>query len=799
MSEALPFHPIGMGLWTRYEDEFGNQVPGLVTARLLRFRKQVRLDRLLIQPLPIRWAPVIGASLAHVTVSVHDRQTGEWRPVAEADLPPQPAVDGPPHVIDLAGLETDHLRVCADLEHPVPPSHGEQWANPHNVPYRALEKLECRGEVLASPNDEPPVADRLRLLEFAPQPPAGMELQVQPGRFVVLRSDHLQVGFSLLRPLLTHLGWDGAGGGRCSRNLLHHSASHGTPGANLTSGPFARDLRWDMDSLQWGGTVSVTGHRVSYRGLNVLPGLTVDAEFEVGAEGLRLRLAQHVRETMSLPEAAAWRFCWNPAAAATSTWADPVRSPGRTGEALLPALFMAPGLGTLSLAASGAAPLMMVESSRMGGFGTAAVLPGTERRETGDLLLRAGRHEVELKFRVGELPPATGGAETQGMPSGLRRYFASGLGFRPEHGGFSNNAYSVNCHLSQVFAADIACALQPPPVGPDPAELMRSTLTLAFQGGPGYGDSRELYQDSDPSLLISAAAVHRARPDVQWLRHLWPYTKQCLQRVLGNLDDQGLLLCRRLSGNTGEKHWSSNAWDVISFGHHDAYSNAQAYRALRGTVALARDAGDDETASACAAAADRLKQAYAPCFHNPKTGLIAGWRSRDGQLHDYIFPWINGLAVCFGLVEGEQARQTMERLEQYRQELGPQSFHLGMAANLLPVPYGDHAMPGNRADGRDFFGIYINGCLTPGLATWYLRALSLVGMTDLAEQACRELNEGFVRDFFMGGVGAADEFYTWEGLVTGYEGALVGIPHSLLAVARHLYPEAIPSPEWWPE
>ena len=216
------------------------------------------------------------------------------------------------------------------------------------------------------------------------------------------------------------------------------------------------------------------------------------------------------------------------------------------------------------------------------------------------------------------------------------------------------------------------------------------------------------------------------------------------------------------------------------------------------TTSVATQAGQHEDAQRSTEAADRLQAAYFPCFYNESTGLIAGWRSRDGQLHDYLFPWINGLAVCFGLVPPDRAQQVMARLEQWRQELGPQSFHLGMAANLLPVPYGDHAMPGNRADGRDFFGLYINGCLTPGLNTWYLRALSIVGMAEVAEQACRELDEGFAQDWFMGGVGAADEFYTWEGLVTGYEGALVGIPHALLAVVRHAYPQAAPQPEWWP-
>ncbi len=141
----------------------------------------------------------------------------------------------------------------------------------------------------------------------------------------------------------------------------------------------------------------------------------------------------------------------------------------------------------------------------------------------------------------------------------------------------------------------------------------------------------------------------------------------------------------------------------------------------------------------------------------------------------------------------------MERLETLRVEAGLLSCDLGMACNLLPVPHGEHAMQGLRADSRDAYGLYINGCLTPGLATWYLRALSVVGLTEAMDQLCRDLCRGFAADEFMGGIGSATEFRSWEGLATGYEGALVGIPHALLAVLRHLDPATVPAPEWWPD
>jgi len=62
------------------------------------------------------------------------------------------------------------------------------------------------------------------------------------------------------------------------------------------------------------------------------------------------------------------------------------------------------------------------------------------------------------------------------------------------------------------------------------------------------------------------------------------------------------------------------------------------------------------------AAADKLKASYAQELLNPASGLIAGWKSADGQLHDYDFTFPTGLAVSLGLVEGEAARGLMQTL-----------------------------------------------------------------------------------------------------------------------------------------
>lgn len=240
-------------------------------------------------------------------------------------------------------------------------------------------------------------------------------------------------------------------------------------------------------------------------------------------------------------------------------------------------------------------------------------------------------------------------------------------------------------------------------------------------------------------------------------------------------------------------------FDVISFGHHDGYSNALAYRGLRNAAALMRDAGDTDLGKKCAEAADALKTAYHPCFFNPETGWLAGWRSRDGQLHDHGFTFINAMAVCFGLVEDDQAYAIMARQEAKREELELRDFHYGLPMNLTSIPNVDVPVEerSRRADGLDRFGIYLNGALTFMFAEYYLGALSKWGFTQTADMVCEHLLESLADNRIVGGVFSGTEFFTWEGVPCGYEGVMMDQFRIMLAVAQHRGWVEPFEPEWW--
>ena len=145
-------------------------------------------------------------------------------------------------------------------------------------------------------------------------------------------------------------------------------------------------------------------------------------------------------------------------------------------------------------------------------------------------------------------------------------------------------------------------------------------------------------------MLIAAREYVAGSDDQAWLKANYAGLKDWTEKMLATDRDGNGLIKYHMSGNSG--CWRpkdakspvinpSNWWDDIGFGHEDAYANALAYRALRGMEELAGRLGKADDAARWRAAADKLRAAYFKTFYNPATGVLAGWRSADGQLHDY--------------------------------------------------------------------------------------------------------------------------------------------------------------------
>ena len=590
----------------------------------------------------------------------------------------------------------------------------------------------------------------------------------------------------------------GAGGAQRNRLSLRRVD---TPLVGGLSGPLLRGFDVDTAAHLWTGSVAVVGNRVVYRVQPAGGGLVIEAEFTVHADRIELALTQQCARALPVLEAEAWRLAWDLRAGMTATAGVPTLRPGRNGDVAWPAAFAADGQGALLcrlLTGDAADCHLQTESyqprqTRTDGF-VLAPAPGLD----GCLTLPAGPRRATFELAVNAFAPA-GAADERALPPGVRRHWGSMFAcFRPELGGFSNHAASVNCHVNQWAPVELATCTQRPARGPDPLALARFTVGRALLDGGGYGYHRQLYLDSDPILIAMVGRLHQAAPDLAWLRHLAPGLRAACDRLAAQLGDAGLVVCRALSGNAASHRWSCNAMDVVGFGHLDAYVNAWSYRAWRNAAALFRDLGDAGAAARASERAAALRTAYALQFVNPATGWVAGWRSRDGVLHDYAFLWVNGPAIAFGLLDEAPARTALTGLEALRRQVGLGSARLGVPGNLLPIAAGDQMGSAFAAtDAQPTFELYTDGGAS-GSAGYYLRALATHGFTREADALAAELDDGYAAGVFTGAIGEGQEFLSWEGLRTGYEGTLVCRLDSLVAIAIQrgaLQPFA---PEWWP-
>jgi hypothetical protein len=119
--------------------------------------------------------------------------------------------------------------------------------------------------------------------------------------------------------------------------------------------------------------------------------------------------------------------------------------------------------------------------------------------------------------------------------------------------------------------------------------------------------------------------------------------------------------------------------------------------------------------------AAKLRTAYAPTFLNPATGVLAGWKSADGQLHDYWFTYVQGMAITFGLLDDQTANSVMDKLLAKMQAVGYTNFSIGLPGNLVPVKKNDYVNENHAPeatgqprldDGTDGFQFYENGGAT---------------------------------------------------------------------------------------
>ena len=201
--------------------------------------------------------------------------------------------------------------------------------------------------------------------------------------------------------------------------------------------------------------------------------------------------------------------------------------------------------------------------------------------------------------------------------------------------------------------------------------------------------------DAEASPLIAAWDYVEAANNRAWLAKRIETLELLADFLVGrDVDGDGLVESSQ-TGNYGtlkSPMRADSAYNTINSGWKNAYCNAIIYRAFRCMADLEKQLGRGQRQAEYAQRAVRLKAAYVKTFENPKTGWLAWWRSKDGELHDLSSPMITSLAICSGLVEPDQGGEMLKRLWTKIEAVGFHRFDLGVPITLTPVRRGDYTI-----------------------------------------------------------------------------------------------------------
>jgi len=470
------------------------------------------------------------------------------------------------------------------------------------------------------------------------------------------------------------------------------------------------------------------------------------------------------------------------------------------GSVRLPALLHLPDQGTFRITSSVGAGLALGYDA----FRYPEGQPGDDYVKVTFPAASAARPRVDYTWEVVAIHPSVPELEPDPRFDGFRRNWLNIFQLNPRLRVLANHAASDPCAFTVFEYSSVAARTPPLAPGLTALDLIRATLDRYLSGMKAYGmagyapndpTTRFDYLDTYPSLLIASWDYVRGSQDEAWLQENYAGLKDWAGKMLAMDQDGDGLLEYPASGNSGS--WPepialrpANWWDTIGFGHQDAYSNALAYHALLGIAEMARRANQPEDARLYAARAEKLRSVYFNTFYNPATGVLAGWKSADGKLHDYYFLFVSSAAITYGLVPQDKANPIMDRLLAKMKEVGYTHFEYGLPGNLIPVRREDYVDHDKRfggpekADGSDGFEIYENGGATACYAYFTLQALYQLGRHKDADAILLPMLKGFEKGGFQGTApnGMSYDWKAWDGSPHGYEGLLVDGYQALLAV-----------------
>lgn len=238
--------------------------------------------------------------------------------------------------------------------------------------------------------------------------------------------------------------------------------------------------------------------------------------------------------------------------------------------------------------------------------------------------------------------------------------------------------------------------------------------------------------DSTPGAIISLMGI--AKWNLPLAKKLLPNAIKAADFLLTfDTDGDGIFevpFPGDYMGQPSENGHYCNWWDNFAFGHKDIYFNYLCHRALRELSELLCSLNQHTQAKKYKKQLEKFDKSFFDTFYNPETGLMAGWISRNGSVHDYGFTFAVSMGINEGLIPFDIGKKMIKSLLEKMKEEGYGDLRYGIPGNVMPVAPADTIDWPCMSD----WGQYENGGLSGMNGFHFLTSMYKVGLEKEADE-----------------------------------------------------------------
>lgn len=538
-------------------------------------------------------------------------------------------------------------------------------------------------------------------------------------------------------------------------------------------------------SAQMQGSCVVKKNQVTYKIHYPQSKIDLSLHWHIGPKSLELEVERMIPKTQRVLLDSVWSIAFNSQVTPVAVLGETIKK-GETGQIKSPFLLHAPRGNNFKVTQGGTVESCRYDAIRPLDATCAEWSIGNRSQPEGDYLLSKGSFKSQMKWEIAPTSVRTVSSIPRDVKNAIERNLPTAFAYRPDTATLSNNSTSIHCYFCLESWIELYKVF-PNVHGISTGTFLRDTFSRWLDGAPSYASGREsdgkhLYEEkylhSITATLYALSEYLLLKENQKWGALRWDKIINRLDFLKSlDLDGDGLIESKERLGISGEHQWSTNWWDVISFGWKDAFTNAFIYPLLLNFSKLFEQRKEIQKSDEMKQWADQFLIAYHQNFWNAESGWYAGWRCKKNQLHDYAFLFVNGAAVKYGIAPEPLRAPIMKSLYQ-ELEKAQVPYHLGLPGNLWNIPDADLApvMHGKP------FGWYENGGLTLSQTKHFLGGMYAAGLHKEADHLIEKISRGVAEGEVTGGIGSGVDWRLWNGSPSGYEGLLVD-QFGILAVA----------------